>query len=261
MTVQAPEVNKQYSTFTPANSVLPADGKSSQELTLTLRDESNQPVDVDIKDISIQHSTLKSAVVSSPTRKSAGIYTVTVTAGSDAENVNLTPVVCGITLSSAVVNISSTTPDAGQSVFTASPETIVADNIATSTLTLSLKDAQGHPLTGLKDSLAFAIKDSSGKPPASSLISESVITETGTKGTYAATLKGTATDKYTIVPEYKGNDLEKLSADVTLIATTPDREKSAIAVDSTTYASGDDMKVTVTLKDASGNAVSGDQAA
>ncbi|WP_447783615.1 hypothetical protein, partial [Enterobacter asburiae] len=55
------------------------------------------------------------------------------------------------------------------------------------------------------------------------------------------------------------NDRERIPGNIspgTLIATTPDREKSAIAADSTTYASGD-----VTLKDASGNAVSGDQAA
>ncbi|QUJ07704.1 hypothetical protein KCP70_10905 [Salmonella enterica subsp. enterica] len=42
VTVQATEVNKQTSTFTPVSSVLLADGKSTQVLTLMLLDE-NKP--------------------------------------------------------------------------------------------------------------------------------------------------------------------------------------------------------------------------
>ncbi|EKQ0847282.1 inverse autotransporter beta domain-containing protein [Salmonella enterica] len=258
VTVQAPEVNKQTSTFTPVNSVLPADGKTTQVLTLTLRDENNQAVDMDVKDISLKNSTLKSATVSTLTRKSAGVYTVTVTAGTDVENVTLTPTVSGITLSSAMVTINSNTPDAGKSVFTAVPETIVADNTATSTLTLVAKDAQGNALTGLKDSLAFTVKDSSGKTPASGIITESAITESSTKGTYTATLKGTAADNYTIVPEYNGTAIGSLSATVMLTDTTPDEKTSTIKTDTTTYVSGTDMLITVTLKDSNKKPLMGD---
>ncbi|SQA97938.1 Uncharacterised protein [Cedecea neteri] len=42
-----------------------------------------------------------------------------------------------------------------------------------------------------------------------------------------------------------------------ITATTPDQAKSAIKTDNTTYASGADMLITVTLKDANGNAVTG----
>ncbi|WP_115182095.1 invasin domain 3-containing protein [Citrobacter koseri] len=83
-------------------------------------------------------------------------------------------------------------------MFTASPETIAADNSAISTLTLVAKDAQGNALTGLKDSLAFTIKDSSGKAPAAGTLTESAITESSTAGTYTATLTGTTAGKYTI---------------------------------------------------------------
>lgn len=253
VTVQAPEVNKQTSTFTPVSSVLPADGKSTQVLTLTLRDENNQAVDMDVKDISLKNSTLKSATVSALTRKSAGVYTVTVTAGTDVETVTLTPSVSGVTLSPAGVTISSTTPDAGQSVFTASPETIAADNAATSTLTLVAKDAQGNALTGLKDSLTFTVKDSGGQTPASG-----IITESSTAGTYTATLKGTTVGQYTVVPEYNGTAIGSLSATVTLTATTPDQSQSLIARDKDTYVSGDDITITVTLKDKTGTALTGD---
>ncbi|EJF5505636.1 inverse autotransporter beta domain-containing protein [Salmonella enterica] len=258
VTVQAPEVNKQYSTFTPVSSVLPVDGKSTQVLTLTLRDENNQAVDMDVKDISLKNSTLKSAAVSALTKKSAGVYTVTVTAGTDSETVTLTPSVSGVTLSPAGVTISSTTPDAGQSVFTASPETIAADNATISTLTLVAKDAQGNALTGLKDSLAFTVKDSGGKTPASTVITESAITESSTKGTYTATLKGCTAGKYTVVPEYSGTSMGSLSATVTLTAPLPDQGQSLIARDKDTYVSGDDITITVTLKDKNGTVLTGD---
>ncbi|MGX5025295.1 inverse autotransporter beta domain-containing protein, partial [Enterobacter sp. UPMP2060] len=216
VSVQAPEVNKQTSTFTPVSSVLSADGKSTQVLTLTLRDENNQPVDIDVKDISLKTGVLKSATVSALTRKSVGVYTVTVTAGTDAETVPLTLSVSGITLPPAGVTIISTTPDAGQSVFTATPESIVADNTATSTLTLVAKDVQGNPLTNLKGSLTFVVKDSSGKTPASGVITESAITESSTKGMYTANMKGAVSDKYTVVPEYNGTAMGSLSTSVTL---------------------------------------------
>ncbi|MGX8939573.1 invasin domain 3-containing protein (plasmid) [Symbiopectobacterium sp. Eva_TO] len=258
MTVQAPEVSKQTSTFPPVSSVLPADGKSTQVLTLTLRDENNKPADMDVKDISPKNSVLKSATVSAQTRKSAGVYTVTVTAGTDSETVTLTPSVSGVTLSPAGVTIGSTTPDARQSLFTASPETIMADNTAISTLTLVAKDAQGNALTGLKDSLAFTIKDSGGQTPASGIITESSIMESSTKSTYTATLKGTTAGRYTIVPEYNGTAMGSLSATVTLTATTQDEKTSTIKTDATTYVSGSDMTVTVTLKDSKKNPLTGD---
>ncbi|HDT1120545.1 TPA: hypothetical protein QHT37_004306 [Enterobacter roggenkampii] len=251
-------MNKQYSSFTPVSSVLPADGKSTQVLTLMLRDENNQVVDIDVKNISLKNNPLKTATISALTRKSAGVYTVTVKAGTDVENVTLTPTVNGITLSSAGVTINSTTPDATQSVFTASPDIIVADNTTTSTLMLVLKDAQGNILTGLKDSLTFSVKDSSGKVPASGVITESTITESSTRGTYTATMKGTKADKYTVVPKYAGSALGNLGATVTLTATSPDEKTSTIKTDKTSYVSGSDMVVTVMLKDTNNNPEAGD---
>ncbi|HCM9622125.1 TPA: inverse autotransporter beta domain-containing protein, partial [Enterobacter cloacae subsp. cloacae] len=126
VTVQAPEVNKQYSTLTPVSSVLPADGKSTQVLTLMLRDENNQAVDMDVKDIGLKNGALKSATVSSLTRKSAGVYTVTVTAGTDSETVTLTPLVSGIALSPAEVAITLQVPDQSQSLIVRDKDTYVS---------------------------------------------------------------------------------------------------------------------------------------
>lgn len=145
VTVQAPDVNKQTSTFTPASSVLPADGKSTQVLTLTLRDENNQAVDMHVKDISLKNSTLKSAVVSALTKKSAGVYTVTVTAGTDNETVTLTPSVSGITLTPAGVTISSTMPDEKTSTIKTDTTTYLTGTDML--ITVTLKDKSQKALT------------------------------------------------------------------------------------------------------------------
>lgn len=184
VTVQAPEVNKQYSTFTPVSSVLSADGKSTQVLTLTLRDENNQAVDMDVKDISLKNSTLKSATVSALTKKSAGVYTVTVTAGTDNETVTLTPSVSGITLSPAGVAISSTTPEQSQSVIARDKDTYVAgDDI---TITVTLKDKTGTTLTGD----AGLLTTSTVTVPNATLKTGSSWTDKG-DGTYTATYTAT----------------------------------------------------------------------
>lgn len=151
VTVQATEVNKQTSTFTPVSSVLLADGKSTQVLTLMLLDENNQPVDMDVKDISLNSSVLKSSTISALTRKSAGVYAVTVTAGRDAENVTLTPVVNGTTLSSAVVTISSVTPDGARSTISTDAAAYVSGSDMA--VTVTLKDGQDNAVTGTAASL------------------------------------------------------------------------------------------------------------
>ncbi|EEN5596242.1 invasin, partial [Salmonella enterica subsp. enterica serovar Panama] len=151
VTVQATEMNKQTSTFTPVSSVLLADGKSTQVLTLMLLDENNQPVDMDVKDISLNSSVLKSATISALTRKSAGVYAVTVTAGRDAENVTLTPVVNGTTLSSAVVTISSVTPDGARSTISTDAAAYVSGSDMA--VTVTLKDTNNNVVAGAASSL------------------------------------------------------------------------------------------------------------
>ncbi|MDA8518056.1 inverse autotransporter beta domain-containing protein, partial [Citrobacter sp. Igbk 16] len=155
VTVQAPEVNKQYSTFTPARSDLPADGKSTQVLALTLRDGNNQPVNLDIMDITLSTVGLKSATVSSLTKKYPGVYTVTVTSGTDAETLTLTPSVGGSTLSPAKVTISSVTPDAAKSAIKTDNTTYVAGSDMT--VTVTLKDANDNAVTGVSASLDKAV--------------------------------------------------------------------------------------------------------
>lgn len=149
VTVQAPQVNAVQSTLTPATSSLAADGRSLQFLTLNLRDENNQAVNMDLKDISLSSSLLKSATISALWRKSAGEFIVTVTAGMDPETVILTPSVSGITLSSTEVTISSITPDEARSAIKTDATAYVSD----SDMTVTLKDGSDNPIVGSASSL------------------------------------------------------------------------------------------------------------
>ncbi|MCK8148097.1 inverse autotransporter beta domain-containing protein [Citrobacter sedlakii] len=251
VTVQAPGVNKQYSTFTPVSSVLPADGKSTQVMTLALQDENNQAVDINVKDISLKNSALKSATVSSLTRKSAGVYTVTVTAGTDSETVTLTPLVSGIALSPAEVTITSQVPDQSQSLIVRDKDSYVSGDDML--ITVTLKDAQGKAVTGASASLT-----------ADTVTVQNATLKTGSSWkdnndgtyttTYTATTAGTGLKAALKLTGWSG---VAESETYVINAQAPDQSQSLIVRDKDSYVSGDDMLITVTLKDAQGKAVTG----
>jgi len=252
VTVQAPEVNKQSSTFTPASSVLPADGRSTQALTLTLRGENNQAVDIDVKDIDLKKTVLKSAMVSELTRKSAGVYTVTVTAGTDNETVTLTPSVSGVTLSPAGVTITSTMPDEKMSTINTDATTYVTGTDML--ITVTLKDKSGAALTGD----AGLLTASTVTVPNATLKSGSDWKDNA-DGTYTATYTAetVSTDNQATL-KLSGWSTAKQSEKYAITAASPDQGQSIIARDNDTYVLGDDITITVTLKDKSGVALTGD---
>ena len=282
VTVSAAQISAVDSTFTPENplsgtttdSTLPADGTSHEAMTLKLLDAQKQPVDVPLSDITLtttftvrpsagpqlKAQTATDATVSAFTRKATGVYEATVTAGTKAEMVTLTPSVRKTLLASARVYVIKQAPDGGQSTFAASPKTITADNTAVSTLTLTAKDAAGHALSGLAGSLSMAVTDSHNATPAAGKVTVSRLSESATPGTYTATLTGSAADTYTVKPLYNGSPLGNLSDTVTLTAgSTPDGSQSSFAASPKTLAADNTATSTLilTLKDSNGNAMSG----
>lgn len=239
VTVNAAEIRVLYSTFTPesplssstTDSDLPADGVSSEVMTLTLLDEQKQPVDVPLEDITLttkfttrssSSSGLRAqpevdATVSALTRKSSGVYEATVTAGTKVELVTITPSVRKTTLSAARVFIIKKAPNGGQSTFTASPKTVAADGIAASTLTLTAKDVAGNILPGIAGNLSVSVVDSHNGIPAADKITVSSMTETATPSIYTATIKSSLVDTLTIKPRFNGIQLGALSAAVEFV--------------------------------------------
>ncbi|MBI0015933.1 hypothetical protein H3S94_11670, partial [Bartonella sp. B10834G3] len=146
-----------------------------------------------------------------------------------------------------------------RSTFTAVPDSIVADNNATSLLTFMAQDKTGHVVGGIAKDLKFVMKSG----PNSKGITIDDVVETETAGTYTANLKGTVAGIYTIVPEYKNAAVGSLSANVTLKAGDPaekgdnDEKRSTFeAVPDLIVADGHDTStLTFTAKDKYGNLV------
>ncbi|NBC98110.1 invasin, partial [Atlantibacter hermannii] len=282
VTVSPSEISNIESTFKPVqagsaqsnDAWLPADSKSIAIVELTLKDGQKQLVDVPVADISLavthkDNNTLLAAdrttppveaTVSTFSRKSPGVYDVTVTAGTKNEIVTLTPTVRNITLSSSRVFIVKATPDAGQSSFSANPKVIAADNTATSTLTLAIKDASGNALTGNADKLSLYVASSNGSIPAPGKITVSNFTETATPGIYTATLKGILADAYKVQPLFSGSAIGTLNDTVTLTGgTTPDATQSTFTASPDTIEADNTQTSILTLvaKDTNGNMITG----
>ena len=289
VTVNTAAVNVANSTFlpdsplksSPTTSYLPADGKTHGVATLTLVDDQKQPVDVPLTDITLTttHSNLPAstsgvqgdskglkassesqATSSALTRKSVGVYEVTVTAGTQPELVTLTPTVSKTPLPSVRFIIIKAAPDGNTSTFAANPKTVTADNTATSTLTLVAKDASGNPLSGVASAFSVAIADSHNVSPVSGTITVTNMTETATAGTYTATLKGSKADTWTLKPLYNSNPIGALADTVTLTAgNTPDADQSTFSL-SPKLLPADGIAsstLTLTLKDSGGNVLTG----
>ena len=250
VTVQAPDVDKQNSTFTPAITTLPADGKSTKELTLTLRDGSNQAVDMDVKDISLSTSPLKSATVSALTRKSAGIYIVTVTAGTDAETVTLTPSVSGISLSSAEVTIHSVTPGRVHSAITRDSDSYTAGSDIT--VTVTLKDSSTNAVSGLSsDTLKGMVSVANAAAKSGVAWTETTSGSGVYTGVYVAQTAGTG-----LVATLTLTDGSKESAAYAITAGVPVAENSTIKTGGTSYPGvGNNVAVLIALYDAYSNRV------
>ncbi|MCK6880134.1 inverse autotransporter beta domain-containing protein [Enterobacter bugandensis] len=253
VTVQAPVVNVQNSTFSPARSTLSADGKSTQVLTLSVRDGQGQAVDVAAGDITLTTGALKSATVSAAVRQSAGVYTVTVTAGKDPETVTVTPVAGGVTLSSAVVTLVTATPAQLNSVITVDKNAYVTGTDIR--VIVTLKDINNNPVTGAASLLNSGTV---GLPNATMKSGNWVDNKDGTyNAVYTAGTAGTALKATLRLTDWSGT---VTSAAYTITADAPAQESSAIMVDSTSYITGSNIKVTVTLRDAGNNPVPGESA-
>ncbi|MCT8230982.1 Ig-like domain-containing protein [Proteus terrae] len=94
ITVDQSAINTQNSQFTPKTTQLPADNHSAQNLTLSILDNDKLPVDIDVKELSLDVQSddpAGNSRVSSFSRIDTGKYQVTITAGSTPEIVTLTP--------------------------------------------------------------------------------------------------------------------------------------------------------------------------
>ncbi|ELI8494095.1 inverse autotransporter beta domain-containing protein, partial [Salmonella enterica] len=151
VTVQAPVVSAAKSTFTPANSTLPADGKSTEMLTLTVKDGQGNVADIPVTDITLDTGGLSRATVAALVKKSTGVFETNVTAGTDVGVLVLTPAVRGTKLSSARISFVKVYPDRVNSAIKTDQATYMSGSDMT--VTVTLKDMAGNAVTGMATAL------------------------------------------------------------------------------------------------------------
>lgn len=137
---------------------------------------------------------------------------MTVTTGSEAENITLTPVLGNLTLGAAQVVTSYLSPDGAHSKFVADRESITADGQDSTTLTFTAQNANGNPFAGLSH-VTFMLPDSTPTDK----VNLNAVTDKGS-GVYQATLRGTRTGSYKVTPQVNGKAVDNLNATVTLMA-------------------------------------------
>ncbi|SMG61821.1 Ig-like domain-containing protein [Cedecea sp. NFIX57] len=262
VTVIPGQLSATRSTFTPAESDLPADGHTTRMLTLALVDDSGQPVDFSTDSITLMRENLSgspaAASLSPLNRQSPGVYVVTVTAGTQSGTFRLTPGVSGQSLPPATVHVAGALAP-GQSSVSATPDVLTANGRETAIIRFVARDAQGEAVEGLQD-LSFSL-DAVAAPnvtpgdPTQVYTLTPVVSEGG--GIYTATLTGRQAGKVTIRPLVGGRPVGNLSTQVTftseatsglLVAFTRDKNEAK--------ASGDDeVHLVASVRDAQGNPV------
>ncbi|EGJ0474147.1 hypothetical protein IHA59_003948, partial [Salmonella enterica] len=253
------------SAFTAAPASIPADDSTTSLLTFTAKDTfGNAIAGITADKLSFivtdsHHNTPATGKVpvSTITETTAGVYTATLK-GQLADTYTVTPQFSGSDVGSlsGTVTLTSGAPDGTQSLFVASPKSLLADNKESSTLTLTAKDKFGNIVSGAASVLSIAVTDGNGQTPAG--VTASAMTETGTPGTYTATLKGSLAGAFTLTPQYSNSAISGLSDSVTLLG-VPSTAKSQFTADPDTLPADNATvsDLTLLVKDASGKAITG----
>ncbi|MBB1199630.1 invasin [Enterobacteriaceae bacterium 89] len=250
VTVLQPEINKNYSTFTPLESMLPADGTSTQLLVLTLRDYQQQLIDVAVSEINVVSTATDNSTVSALTKASKGVYELTVTAGKHAETINITPEIHGTSLASARVNITEMKPVQLKSkIETDKKSYTVGDDII---VKVFLSDTSNNAVPGMTDLLTNSVIDVSY---ANLKYGERWKDNNDGSYTavYVANLDGRGlTAKIKFEGLHEGAESEQYT-----IAHQPTPANSTVRIDKAIYAIGDEMVITVLLKNSNDIPVKG----
>lgn len=184
--------------------------------------------------------------------------------GSCAVAVNVTAASCGTyanpnisvtssngsaTASSATLTVIGASPSAAASTVTASPTTVLANGVASATLTVTLMDACGNPIAGKTVALTASGGHSTITPASATSSASGVATFTVRDATPDGTITYTAkdtTDNVTVTQTAQVTFLGPVSAATSTVGASP----TSVGADNSTGAT-----ITVTLKDSAGHPI------
>src|SRR5205823_3735733 len=231
---------------------LVADGSAASTVTVTLRDAYGHPVSG--KDVTLAQGTGSSTITTvSGTTDAAGHASFTVKdAGVENVTYTATDTTDGTTITQApTVTFRVGAVSASASTATASASTLLADNSTASTITVTLKDAYGHPVPGKSVSL--------DQGSASSTIA-TVTGTTNATGHAVFTVKDATVESvtYTATDTTDGVDVTQTpGVDFTLGPVSATASTVAASPASLTADGSSTSTVTVTLNDDYGHPVPG----
>ncbi|WP_195432104.1 Ig-like domain-containing protein, partial [Morganella morganii] len=250
LTADSGNLDKGKSSLAAVPDTIVADGNTTSAITLTLRDVNNNPV---AGQVALFSTTLKDTTFGTVTDNQDGTYTATLK-GTKSGNAQISVTLNGKAFAVAPVTVKLTADssnlDKDKSSLTAAPLSIVANDTATSSLTLTLKDGNDNPVPGQTVLFSTTLGGTTF----------SGVTD-NQDGTYTATLKGKTAGDAALKVTVNGAVLTVAPVTVKLTADSGnlDKDKSILEASPLTIVANDTTTsaLKLTLKDANGNLVSG----
>ncbi|MGI5863912.1 MAG: Ig-like domain-containing protein [Myxococcales bacterium] len=231
----------------PATNVV-ADGNALSTITITVLDAHSNPISGAA--VTLTKSSADPTLSTPAATNSSGVTTATIKS-TKAETVTITAKVGSTTLPSATVTFVPDVPDATKSTVSVSPATgVVANNIATATITATIRDANSNLISGA--TVAFASSNANDTLTPTSATS-------GENGVATATIASTKAEQKTLTVTVNGTLVIDVRPTVTFVPGPPSASIStATALADPVVADGNATStITVTVLDEYANPISG----
>ncbi len=250
----AGDIDPARSTVRSSPAAVAADGSTASAVTVALRDANDNPAPGKAVTLSSTRGAADSISPSSASSDASGVVVFSVrssTAGSSTYTAVAGAELVTIT-QTAVVDFLVGAVSPGRSTVASSPGSVIADGVTTSTLTVTLVDASGNPLSGREVAVSSSrgdtdtISSASGPSDVSGVVTFTVTSSTSGTSTYSAV---DATDLVTLAETAQ---VEFVAGDIDPARSTVRSSPAAVAADGSTAST-----VTVTLRDANDNPAPG----
>ncbi len=223
-----------------------ANGTSTSVATITARDAANNPV---AGDLIMVTSSDPGEHVSGVTDNNNGTYTATITSST---TVGAPTITASDGINSGHATLTQTAGPATSVTVALNPTSIVANGTSTSTATATVKDAQGHLLTG--ETIVFSSSDA-GEQVSS--------TTNHNDGTYSATITSSTTVAPATITAKDTSVTPNVSGTATLTQTSPGSATVTVALNPTSIVANgtSTTTATATVKFAHGTKLKGETVA
>ncbi len=239
VTIPVSELN---TTITASPTSVTADGTTSSTITVQAKDASGS--NLSTGGLTVTLSENGNGLISTITDNLDGTYTATIT-NTTAETITISGTIGGSTITSTeTITFTPGSPDATQTTIDASPTSIVADGITTTSVVVRTKDAQGNDITTGGATLVLLQNGSALFSP---------LTDNN-NGTYSATMTNTVAENIAISGTLSGTAINGTAAVTFTAGPFSNTISSIIASPTTVTANGvSSSTVTVQAKDSQGN--------